>query len=146
LLAGCGGGGASPVAPAFIVGANAPPPAPLPPKLSATLQISKFVVRSVPTTAGHATYFVTLQASETSGLGGADLSTITITDSTGDSDVGCGGRVEPGTTWDMDVQSFGYCAPGVPTNREVPSVSVAIEFVTDDGTRGELTRSVETTR
>jgi hypothetical protein len=144
LLGGCGGG--SPVAPAFVLGAHPPPAASTPPRLPATLEISRFVVRSVPTTRGNAAHHVTLQISETSGLGGADLYAITLTDPTGNSETGCGGRVAPGATWDMDVDSAGYCTPEVPTNADVPAVSVIVEFVADDGTRGALKKTVETTR
>lgn len=116
-----------------------------PPSLPASLVISTFAVHA---SAGATRYFyaVKLQVTETSGQGGATINGVTLTTASGDSDLGCAVslRVPPGLTWDMD--AMGYCAPDVPTSRYVPTVSVRVQFTGDDGTAGELTRTVEVTR
>ena len=110
-----------------------------------------FTVTTIPSTQASAwlEYRVKLRLSETSGQSGALLKTIALS-IPGSTDYGCGEvvTINPGETWDMD--SLGYCAPGVAIQKsvgtEVSSVSLVVAFTDAEGRAGSLTSSVNVTK
>ncbi len=143
-LSACGGG-ASPTTPSVL------PISPVPPGPPTTvLAVSLFTVTPIPPSQASdwIEYRVKLRLSETSGKSGATLKTITLS-AAGTTDYGCGEVVgiNPGETWDLD--SLGYCAPGVSLHTvgaSVSRVSLFVAFTDDEGRAGSLTTSVDVTK
>ena len=136
-----------------------PPPAPAPPTgglSAAVLVMSNMRVTEFPPRPNNLYYWYGVQflLSEVSGKSGATITNVQ-TSITGDADntgpicwrdvirVAPSGTLDTfGEGWD----ALGYCAPGVGSPTPIPSLSVLVSYVDDEGRAGSVAASVTVVR
>ena len=135
-----------------------PPPAPAPPSTPgvslAVLGISNFRATETQASPNGYAYSVKFLLVETTGKSGATITNIRTSDGRNSDNTGylCWRdpiRVEPGGTldaFDSGWEALLYCAPGFGSSVPVPSMSVLVDYVDDDGRAGNVAATVAVTK